>query len=104
MSLTLLMPLRDRGRLYASQAYRDILAAHQMRPSMSRKGDCWDNAVAGSFFATLENDLILAEPFKDRTQARSELFRFIEGFYNRQRLHATLGYCSPEQFELTAAA
>jgi transposase InsO family protein len=94
----------DRGRLYASQAYRDRLATYQMRPSMSRKGDCWDNAVAESFFATLENELFLAEPFENRIQARSELFRFIEGFYNHQRLHATLGYRSPERFEMAAAA
>lgn len=94
----------DRGRLYSSRDYRALMAKHHMRPSMSRKGDCWDNAVAESFFATVENELLLDEPFATRQHARAELFRFIEGFYNRQRLHATLDYCSPEQFERAAMA
>lgn len=89
----------DRGRLYASQSYRAMLADNGIQASMSRKGDCWDNAVAESFFGTLENELILAEPFSNREHARREVFRYIEGFYNRQRLHETLHYQSPEQFE-----
>ncbi len=77
----------DRGGVYTSGEYRHLMTINNIRPSMSRKGDCWDNAVAESFFATLENELILDQPFATRQHARSELFRFIEGFYNRQRLH-----------------
>ncbi len=80
------------------------MTQHRLQPSMSRKGDCWDNAVAESFFATLENELMLKQPCANRQHARTELFRFIEGFYNRIRLHATLHYCSPEQFEQAATA
>jgi transposase InsO family protein len=66
---------------------------------MSRKGDCWDNAVAESFFATLEAELILGADWATRAEARSAIFEFIEVWYNRERRHSTLGYRSPVQYE-----
>ena len=89
----------DRGATYAMQAYRDTLAAYGMYSSMSRKRDCWDNAVAESFFANLKNELVYWCNFKTRDEAKSAIFDYIEVFYNRQRLHQSLGYLSPEQFE-----
>jgi transposase InsO family protein len=89
----------DRGRLYAAADYRKLMAKHGLLPSMSRKKDCWDNAVAESFFATLKHELIRGRNNLTRDQARAEIFEYIEVFYNRQRLHQTLDYCSPEAFE-----
>lgn len=89
----------DRGATYAMQAYRDTLAQYGMISSMSRKRDCWDNAVAESFFANLKNELIYWVNFKTRDEARAAIFDYIEVFYNRQRLHQTLNYQTPEQFE-----
>lgn len=89
----------DRGTQYASEAFRSVLQAHGMRASMSRKGDCWDNAVAESFFATLEMELIANARWKTRAEARSAVFEFIETWYNRVRRHSTLGYLSPAQYE-----
>ena len=89
----------DRGRLYACGAYRQMLQDHGLQPSMGRKGDCYDNAVAESFFSTLKNELIHGQWFQDRDQARTAIFDYIEVFYNRQRRHQTLGYRSPEEFE-----
>ncbi len=65
--------------------------------SMSRKGDCWDNAPMESFFATLKGELIEAADYQTRAQARADVFHYIEGFYNRRRLHSALGYLTPEQ-------
>ena len=89
----------DRGRLYACRQYRQVLQDHGLQPSMGRKGDCYDNAVAESFFSTLKNELIHGRWFQDRDQARSAIFDYIEVFYNRQRRHQTLGYRSPDEFE-----
>lgn len=89
----------DRGSVYASHAYRNRLAGHQMRSSMSRTGDCWDNAVAESFFSTLKNELICGHVYANRDQARSAIFEYIEVFYNRQRRHSSAANCSPAQFE-----
>jgi putative transposase len=90
----------DRGSHYASHAYRTLLAAHRITQSMSRRGDCWDNAVAESFFATLEHELLATAPaFASHAAARQAIFEFIEVWYNRQRLHSSLGYCSPVAFE-----
>lgn len=89
----------DRGQLYAAKQYRHVLAQHQMVPSMSRQGDCYDNAVAESFFSTLKNELIHGKYYDTREQARSEIFAYIEVFYNRQRIHQTLGYQSPADYE-----
>jgi transposase InsO family protein len=89
----------DRGVQYACDAYRDLLAAHHMQASMSRTGDCWDNAVAESFFATLELELIARRTWRTHTEARHAIFAFIETWYNRRRRHSTLHYLSPVQYE-----
>jgi transposase InsO family protein len=90
----------DRGSQYASHQYQQLLAAHGALSSMSRKGNCWDNAVAESFFASLKLELAHPSHWRTRTQARSDVFEYIELFYNRQRRHSTLGYLSPNEFEL----
>jgi transposase InsO family protein len=89
----------DRGSQYAATAYRRLLTAHGIDCSMSRKGDCWDNAVAESFFATLKIELVYATRFSTRDQARSAIFEYIEGFYNRVRRHSHLGHVSPVAYE-----
>ena len=89
----------DRGSTYASHAYRTALTQQGMIASMSRKGDCWDNAVAESFFATLEWELLADERFATRAMATRALVPFIEDWYNRERLHSALGYVSPQTFE-----
>jgi transposase InsO family protein len=86
----------DRGVLYSSGNYRRLMAAHGLLASMSRHGDCYDNACAESFFSTLKNELIHGEAFATRDAARIAIVTYIEGFYNRQRLHQTLGYRTPE--------
>lgn len=89
----------DRGSQYCSEAYRDLLSRNGIECSMSRKGNCWDNAVMESFFATLKKELIHHERYETRSAAKSSIFEYIEVFYNRERLHSTLGYQSPVQFE-----
>ena len=89
----------DQGIQYRAADYRELLARHQMVPSMSRKGNCYDNACVESFFSTLKNELVEGRLYDTREQARTEIFEFIEVFYNRQRLHQALGYVSPAQFE-----
>lgn len=89
----------DRGSQYASKAFRRRLWRYRMRQSMSRKGNCWDNAVAESFFATLKKELIRDLPFETRSSARSQVFEYIEIFYNRQRAHSLIGYQTPDAFE-----
>jgi len=84
---------------YASHEYQQLLAVHGIQSSMSRKGNCWDNAVAESFFATLKVELVHRSRWSSRTQARNELFEYIELFYNRQRRHSALGYLCPNEFE-----
>lgn len=90
----------DRGTLYASDEYMAKLRLHNMEQSMSRTGDCYDNAVAESFFSTLKNELVLGEVFKTREEARSRIFDYIEVFYNRKRMHQSLGYKTPEMMDL----
>ena len=92
----------DQGSQYAARAYRTVLAAHGIESSMSRKGDCWDNAVVESFFATLKVELVHESVFVTRDQARREIFDYIEVFYNRQRRHSYLGYLSPVNYEQRA--
>lgn len=92
----------DQGRQYATGTYLQILQAHGMIPSMSRKGDCFDNACAESFFSTLKNELVHHTTFHTREEARTAIFEYIEVFYNRQRLHQTLGYLTPAEFERRA--
>lgn len=88
----------DRGSQYASQAFQEHLRGYGMSQSMSRKGNCWDNACSESFFGTLKLECC-DRIFTSRKEAASTIFEYIEVFYNRQRLHSTLGYLSPEQFE-----
>lgn len=92
----------DRGVPYASRTYKNQLKSMGMVPSMSAKGDCWDNAVAESFFATLEFELLDQTPMADLTSAKREVGEFIELFYNRQRAHQTLGYRTPSEMESVA--
>jgi transposase InsO family protein len=89
----------DRGVQYASQDYQALLDRHGIQVSMSRTGDCYDNAVIESFWATLKTELIHHEQYATREEARRSIFEYIEVFYNRQRLHSSLGYVSPETFE-----
>jgi transposase InsO family protein len=89
----------DRGVQYAARAYRAQLAAHGLQPSMSRPGNCWDNAVAESFFATLKRELVDGADFPTRDAARTAIFRYVEGWYNPRRRHSALGYRSPVEFE-----
>lgn len=89
----------DRGATYVTDHYKRTQQAYGMIPSMSRKRDCWDNAVAESFFSNLKNELTYWMIFKTREQARSAIFDYIEIFYNRNRLHQTLNYASPDDYE-----
>jgi len=94
----------DRGCQYTSTAFQSALAQHGVRCSMSRKGNCFDNAVVESFFRTLKVEGLPETPWADRHEAMSALSAFIDDFYNRRRLHSTLGYRSPIQFEQRQAA
>lgn len=89
----------DQGSTYASGSYRQLLKDHNMLCSMSRKGECHDNAVAESFFGTLKTELVDDEDYRTREEARQSLFEYIEVFYNRQRRHSYLDYVSPEEYE-----
>ena len=89
----------DRGVQYASDAYQQLLIEHGITVSMSGRGDCYDNAMMESFWATLKTELIHQEHYVTREQARRSIFEYIEVFYNRKRLHSSLGYLSPESFE-----
>jgi transposase InsO family protein len=89
----------DRGVQYASYDYRQALENAQAIASMSRKGNCFDNAAMESFWSTLKQELIYRRHFKTRDEARQAIFDFIEVFYNRRRLHSSLGYRSPIDFE-----
>ena len=89
----------DRGSQYAAHDYQTLLANHHITVSMSRKGNCYDNAVMESFFRTLKAECVDLHLFLSRTHARSVIFEFLEVYYNRQRLHSTLGYCTPAAFE-----
>ena len=89
----------DRGSQYASDAFRRELKSHGCKQSMSRKADCWDNAVAESFFGTLKSELVHHERYKTRDEARMSIFDYIETFYNKRRLHSHLDYVSPDEFE-----
>lgn len=89
----------DRGSQYVADSYQQILAQQQMIPSMSRQGNCWDNAVAESFFHTLKTECLYLESFETRDQARDAVFDYIEVFYNRQRRHSANGYLAPMVFE-----
>ena len=92
----------DRGVQYASKDYQDELRKHGIVCSMSRKGDCWDNAVAESFFSTLKAELVHRTDYVSRSQARASVFEYIEAFYNGRRRHSALGYVSPVEHEAAA--
>lgn len=104
MALRIRQPTRpllhhsDQGSQYTSVAYQSQLADRTIQPSMSRVGNCYDNAVAESFFGTLKAECVTSQ-FATRTQARTTIFEYIEVWYNRQRLHSSLGYLSPVEFE-----
>ena len=94
-----LMMHTDRGSQYGADSYRQLLGQHGIQSSMSRKGNCWDNAVAESFFHTLKTELIYREDFDTREQAQMVVFEYIEVFYNRQRCHSANGYLAPLAYE-----
>lgn len=94
----------DRGSQYCSHAFRDLLTKQSHTQSMSRKGNCWDNAVAESFFHSMKIEAIDDEPMKTREEMRQTVFEYIEVDYNRTRRHSALGYLSPENYELKKVA
>ena len=94
----------DQGSQYAAAEYRAALAANGIECSMSRKGNCWDNAVAESFFHTLKTELVHHEDYRGRSEAKASIFEYIEVFYNRQRRHSHIGQVAPLVFENAAAA
>jgi len=94
----------DRGSQYASDEYQLLLTFNGILCSMSRKGDCWDNAVVESFFSSLKAELVHRHSWRTRREARNALFVYIEGFYNRRRRHSSLGDISPEEFEEQSVA
>ena len=94
----------DQGIQYSGANYKTILKTHDIIASMSRKGNCYDNAVAESFFSNLKNELVYHCDYHNRDEARAAIFKYIEVFYNRKRLHETLDYVSPAQYEALANA
>lgn len=94
-----LMVHSDRGVQYASSAFQALLTEHHYLGSMSRKGNCWDNAVAESFFRSLKTELVYQRRFATREEAKLAIFDYIEVFYNRQRCHSTIGYLPPLAYE-----
>jgi transposase InsO family protein len=93
----------DRGSQYAAGDVQELLRKHKMVASMSRKGDCWDNAPAESFFATLKSELVHRRRYRTRAEAKRDLFEYIERFYNTERRHSALEYRSPAEFEACAS-
>ena len=93
----------DRGSQYAAGEYRNILQSAAITQSMSRKGNCWDYAPMESFFGTLKTELVYHREYPDRDSARRDLFAYIEGYYNRRRIHSAIGYITPQQAEAKAA-
>lgn len=92
----------DRGSQYCSKSHRSILQDHGIQQSMSRKGDCWDNATSESFFSIIKRELVVLHDFADQNEARDAIFEYIEVFYNRVRAHSTIGYLAPAEFEAIA--
>lgn len=110
MALLVRRPLRglvlhtDRGVQYCAKAFRVLAEQRGIHQSMSRKGDCWDNACAETFFASLKTELVGSRIFETREQARREIFEYIEVFYNRRRLHSYLDYCTPAEYEANSGS
>lgn len=94
----------DQGCQYASESHRNLLKEHGIVQSMSRRGNCWDNAVSESFFHTLKIELDFKQIFESREQAKQEIFEYIEVFYNNKRMHSSINYLSPQEFEISALA
>jgi len=94
----------DRGSTYATWVYRDIIKKHGIRQSMSRKGDCYDNAPMESFFHSLKTELVMHCDYQTRDEARASVFDYLEVFYNRQRRHSTINYVAPLVFEESTTA
>jgi transposase InsO family protein len=92
----------DRGSQYAGNDFKAILAQKEFVGSMSRKGDCWDNAVAESFFHTLKVELVHRHMFRTREEAKRKIFEYVEVYYNRKRAHSTIGNLSPFEYERQA--
>jgi transposase InsO family protein len=93
----------DRGSQYAATSYQQLLTQHGIAVSMSRRGNCWDEACVESFFGTLKRELIYHRRYRTREEATQDIFEYIEVFYNRLRRHSTLGYYSPAEFEARTA-
>ena len=93
----------DRGSQYTAHVYQAYLQQYGIQPSMSRKGNCWDNAAMESFFGTLKEECVKETFYASHAEARSDLFAYIEMYYNRVRRHSTLGYVSPLQYETLGA-
>lgn len=93
----------DRGVQYRAQKYQDFIRRHKCYISMSRQGNCWDNAVMESFFSRLKVELIYPEQYRSIQEARSGIFEYIEVFYNRVRKHSAIGYVSPAEYERKCA-
>ena len=89
----------DRGVQYASEQYQSLLRRHGFTPSMSAKGDCWDNAAAESFLGTLKTECVHHEDYRNHAQAKASIFEYIECFYNPKRRHSSLDYLSPDEYE-----
>ncbi len=102
--LTGLIHHNDRGSQYTSDAFQALLESHGIRQSLSRPRQCWDNAVAESFFSTLKQELIYRLPLATVEAARTAVFEYIEVFYNRQRLHSALGHQPPASYEANTLA
>jgi transposase InsO family protein len=93
----------DRGSEYTSKTYQEMLQQHNIQVSMSKKGDCYDNAVIESFWGTLKEECVGRNVYKTRKEAKTSIFDYIEVFYNRKRKHSTLGYLSPDTYEKESA-
>ena len=88
---------------YAATSYQRLLDVHGLRPSLSRKGNCWDNACVESFLGTLKRELVYHRYYAIRDEAKQDILEYINVFYNRQRRYSTLGYDSPAEYEARAA-
>ena len=98
-----LLPHSDRGSQYAATSYQQLLTTHGITTSMSRRGNCWDNACVESFFGTLKRELVYHRHYATREEAKQDIFEYIEVFYNRRRRHSTLGYDSPAELKARTA-
>ena len=89
----------DQGSQYANKAFRKLLKKHRFKGSMSRRGNCWDNAVAESFFGSLKQERVQWKSYQTRYEAQQDILDYISMFYNSKRLHSYLGYCSPNDYK-----